>query len=421
MTDPLLLELVRRRTPLHPRLLEGETGDLVVRRRMRALGIDDPSAYRERVARDPAELEALVVAVAVPETWFFRYRASYDLLASWLRERLDRSPSATLRVLSAPCATGQEPLSVAATALHAGWPAERIEIDAVDANAAAIAIAEQADRAPLPVREPLPAWAAAHLVAVEGGAVASEAILRRIRFMHADLLKWAPPEGRRYDVILCRNFLIYLAPDARREMLRRCDRWLAPDGLLLVGHADHDARSIEGFASVGRPQTFAYTRRAAEAAAPLPAASRRASRREPPAARPIAVSRSRPAAAAPPRAPLPIDVAGAASTPDRAIDLAAARSLADQGRLEEAASIASEASEDPGLRIEALELLGSVRLAQGSADSARECFRRLVYLVPEHESGLLQLALLSEHEGDHEAATRYRERARRAAAREAGG
>ncbi|MGA1708134.1 MAG: methyltransferase, partial [Phycisphaerales bacterium] len=68
---------------------------------------------------------------------------------------------------------------------------------------------------------------------------------------------------------------------------------------------------------------------------------------------------------------------------------------------------------------EALELLGSVRLAQGRGDSARECFRRLVYLVPGHEAGLLQLALLSEQDGDHEAAERYRERARRAAAREA--
>ena len=62
---------------------------------------------------------------------------------------------------------------------------------------------------------------------------------------------------------------------------------------------------------------------------------------------------------------------------------------------------------------------GSVRLAQGDATSARECFRRLVYLVPEHEAGLLQLALLSEEDGDHAAAERYRDRARRAASREA--
>jgi chemotaxis protein methyltransferase WspC len=99
--------------------------------------------------------------------------------------------------------------------------------------------------------------------------------------------------------------------------------------------------------------------------------------------------------------------------------LADARRLADQGRLEEAATIAGALAEHADARIEALELLGSVRLAQGRGDSARECFRRLVYLVPGHEAGLLQLALLSEQDGDHEAAERYRERARRAAAREA--
>ena len=415
MTDPLLIELLRQRTPLHPRLLEGETGALLVRRRMQALGIDDPAAYRDRVARDPVELEALVVAVAVPETWFFRYRASFEFLAEWLRARRKASPNATLAVLSAPCATGQEPLSVVATALHAGWPLERIEVDAVDASAGAIAIAEGSARAALPVREPLPAWAEPWFVPRDGGVVASPEILRRIRFAHADLLTWSPPDGRRYDVILCRNFLIYLSVEARQEMLRRCDRWLAPGGLLLVGHADHDARSIEGFANVGVPQTFAYERRRENAAAPrvrtLPSPEpstmpRREAKVATPARRPIE------AAAAPPVRPRAVAKVAA-------LGLGDARRLADQGRLDEAAAIAAGLAEGPDGRIDALELLGSVRLAQGNAESARECFRRLVYLAPEHEAGLLQLALLSEEDGDHAAAERYRERARRAASREA--
>ena len=412
MTDPLLIELLRQRTPLHPRLLEGETGALLVRRRMQALGIVDPAAYRDRVARDPVELEALVVAVAVPETWFFRYRTSFDFLAQWLRARRQAAPSSTLTVLSAPCATGQEPLSVVATALHAGWPLERIEVDAVDASTGAIAIAEASAVAPLPVREPLPPWAERWFTPRDGGVVASPEILRRIRFAHADLLTWSPPDGRRYDVILCRNFLIYLSVEARQEMLRRCDRWLAPGGLLLVGHADHDARSIEGFANVGVPQTFAYERRRATVSTPpvRPASL-------PPAPRSV---RREVEVPSPPSRPVQPAVPPASRAVARvaAPALGDARRLADQGRLDEAAAIAASLAEAADGRIDALELLGSVRLAQGDAESARECFRRLVYLAPEHEAGLLQLALLSEEDGDHAAAERYRERARRAASRE---
>lgn len=414
MTDPLLIDLLRHRTPLHPRLLEGEAGAILVRRRMQILGIDDPAAYRDRVARDPIELEALVVAVAVPETWFFRYRASFEFLAEWLRSRRRASPNSTLTVLSAPCATGQEPLSVVATALHAGWPIERIEVDAVDASAGAIAIAEASASAPLPVREPLPEWAQRWFDSRQGGVVASAEILRRIRFAHADLLTWAPAEGRRYDVILCRNFLIYLSPEAREEMLRRCDRWLAPGGLLLVGHADHDARTIEGFANVGVPQTFAYERRREAPPTPRPRVAPGRTRPSTPRLG-LAVS---PSPASPARAnavPSPRTVARAAAPA-----LGDARRLADQGRLDEAAAIAANLAEASEARIEALELLGSVRLAQGDAEAARECFRRLIYLAPEHEAGLLQLALLSEDDGDHDAAERYRDRARRSASREAG-
>ncbi len=388
---------------------------LIVRRRMQALGITDPAAYRDRVASDPVELEALVVAVAVPETWFFRYRASFEFLADWLRRRRQQAPGSTLAVLSAPCATGQEPLSVAAAAIHAGWPLDRIEIDAVDASAGAIAIAKSAEVASLPVREPLPEWARACFDERDGGVVARAEILGRIRFTHADLLQWNPPHGRRYDVILCRNFLIYLSADARREMLRRCDRWLAPHGLLLVGHADHDARSIEGFATVGVPQTFAYERRREAPTVSVPPMPSRRAKAEP----------AEPVRRPPSRRHDPIDRAASTSPTSRVVVKVAApsideaRRLADQGRLDDAASISATLAEQPESRIDALELLGSVRLAQGRVDSARECFRRLVYLMPAHEAGLLQLALLSEQDGDHEAAERYRERARRASSQEA--
>lgn len=409
MTDPLLLDLVRRRTPLQARLLEGEAGATLVRRRMKALGIQDPAAYRAQLEVDPAELEALVTSVAVPETWFFRYPASFEFLAAWLGRRLASRPAdARLRMLSAPCATGQEPLSMAATALHAGWHAERIEIDAVDVSSAAIAVARESATRPLPVREPMPAWARSMFREVPGGVVASASLVDLIRFVHADVLSWTPADPRPYDVVFCRNFFIYLTPEARAATIRRVERMLAADGLLFVGHADHDARTVEGFRGVGIPHTFAYERRPAEVeVAPIRAA---APPRRPSA--PLVAPRSAPR---PARSPshdgatrLVVATTGTAAPLERA------RTLADQGRLREAAELAERCVADDGPSPAALELLGCVRLAEGDLPAAAEWFRRLVYLDPDHESGLLHLAMISEDEGDLDGAERYRERARRA-------
>lgn len=408
MTDPLLLELVRRRTPLQARLLEGEAGATLVRRRMKALGIDDPAAYRARLEGDPAELEALVTSVAVPETWFFRYPASFEFLAGWLRRRLaSRPPGARLRMLSAPCATGQEPLSMAATALHAGWPAARIEIDAVDVSTAAIAVARESSTRPLPVREPMPSWARSMFREVPGGVVAPPSLLEPIRFLHADVLSWTPAEARPYDAVFCRNFFIYLTPEARAATIRRVDRMLAADGLLFVGHADHDARTVEGFRGVGIPHTFAYERRPAEVeVAPIRVAQ--------PPRRPSS-SLVVPRVAPRPARPAALDAAPrpASSSTGTATALDRARKLADEGRLREAAELAERCVADDGPSPAALELLGCVRLAEGDLPAAAEWFRRLVYLEPEHESGLLHLAMISEDEGDLDGAERYRQRARR--------
>jgi chemotaxis protein methyltransferase WspC len=81
----------------------------------------------------------------------------------------------------------------------------------------------------------------------------------------------------------------------------------------------------------------------------------------------------------------------------------------------EAGDLAERFIRERGPTAEAIELLGCLRLASGDRTGAWEWFRRLVYLEPTHESGLMHLALLSEGEGDAAAAQRYRGRARRAA------
>jgi chemotaxis protein methyltransferase WspC len=98
------------------------------------------------------------------------------------------------------------------------------------------------------------------------------------------------------------------------------------------------------------------------------------------------------------------------------LDLASAQRLADQGQLQEAAQCCERNLSQHGPSAETYYLLGVIRDAEGS-DRAAECYRRAVYLDPNHVEALTHLALLSDTEGDSTAAQRLRLRAQRAGAR----
>lgn len=79
------------------------------------------------------EWEMLVDEVTVPETWFFRDKEPFQLLASYVREKWrPANPTEPFQALCIPCASGEEPYSVAMTLLDAGLEADRIRIDAGD-------------------------------------------------------------------------------------------------------------------------------------------------------------------------------------------------------------------------------------------------------------------------------------------------
>jgi chemotaxis protein methyltransferase WspC len=431
--DPRLLSLLRERAGLRTAALEGESGVALVRRRMQAVGVASETEYLDRLNCDPAEFEALAAAVAVPETWLFRYRSSCEWLVEWLRERRRTGGRDRVRLLSAPCATGQEPISLAVCAAVAGWPVETIDVEAVDASGVAIAIARESGTSPMPLRDPLPAWAEPWFRQAEDRVVPDERIFDRIRFERADLRVWTSKRIDRFDVVACRNLLIYLESEARRQVMRTCERRLAEDGVLLLGHADHDQELFEGFEPVGVSQSFAHRRRMGRIASRVaaPPSGARGGRSNPVGKDRRSSSGRRPTAAFMPQKPsdrretanerrdpgtVEQDPTSASppATPSIWSDADQARSLADAGRLDEAERLCRNRLADAPSDTAAIELIGCLLLAGGDVAEAAEWFRRLVYLVPGHVEGLLHLASLAERDGDAEQAARLRLRARRA-------
>jgi chemotaxis protein methyltransferase WspC len=91
-----------------------------------------------------------------------------------------------------------------------------------------------------------------------------------------------------------------------------------------------------------------------------------------------------------------------------------ASTLADQGRLDEAAEVCEEEVRRAGPSVPALFLLGMIHQARGDLVKARSWLEKTVYLDPRHEDSLLALALLAERAGESAAAAGYRRRAERA-------
>src|SRR6266446_11000727 len=111
-----------------------------VQERLSACKLKDTHAYWEHVCASETELQALIEAVVVPETWFFRDREAFAAMVRVVQEEwLQTHPEGGLRLLSLPCSTGEEPYTMAMALLDAGVPAHRFQVEAVDISARVLA------------------------------------------------------------------------------------------------------------------------------------------------------------------------------------------------------------------------------------------------------------------------------------------
>src|SRR5437016_5919488 len=94
-----------------------------VRLRMASVGLKQADDYWQQLQSSTPELQELIEAVVVPETWFFREREAFAALVRLVTEEWQPvHPTSVLRLLSAPCSTGEEPYSMVMSLLDGGFP-----------------------------------------------------------------------------------------------------------------------------------------------------------------------------------------------------------------------------------------------------------------------------------------------------------
>ena len=128
--------LLRRKIGLNPDSVGSRSILRAVKKGMRTGKMKALSDYLEHLQASPQQFESLVESIVVPETSFFRNRASFVFLRQWVSQEWSRHRP--LRVLSLPCSTGEEPYSITITLLEEGLSLDEFEVDGVDISALAI-------------------------------------------------------------------------------------------------------------------------------------------------------------------------------------------------------------------------------------------------------------------------------------------
>ena len=391
-------ELLCRWIGLDPDTIGTAAIQRAVATRMAAIGVESDSEYAALVAGDEGERDSLVEEVVVSESWFFRDSQVFEYVRSFaatLAGSLSRGP---VRILSAPCASGEEPYSVAMALLGAGLVPEQFVIDAIDISRVSLERARQARYSANAFRNADASFRDRWFRRLGGGMVLDESVRSCVHFAWGNLLEdsfvtKSLSTGRApYDIIFCRNLLIYLAPSPRGLMEDAIQRLLKPDGLLVLGAAEPPIMKGD-WITAGSRSVFAL-RRGVPPTVAAPAV-------------PVALAAPVPSAGVTPGIPSLEEV------------LRQAGDLANAGRHSEALRLCEAHQRRLGPAAELFFFMGVLHQSAGDLDRAEACFHKTLYLEASHEEALLSLALLAAQRGDAPMAEKYRQSSARVLSRKA--
>jgi len=380
--------------------------------------------YWQILRTSSQELDELIELIVVMETWFFRDKQPFDFLAHYIRQEwLSKSYTSRLRLLSVPCSTGEEPYSLAMTLLDLGLVKSQFQIDAVDISKKALEKARKAIYSRNSFRSTTNEFQQRYFIPINKGYQLVEQVKTAVNFHQGNLLN--PDfllDRAPYDIILCRNVLIYFDSTARQIALKNLHRLLKKQGILLVGASETGELSNLGFevirlasGFIGRKTDFKSNKLPNENIQNNPQSSKTIT----PQTTQLTISI------------VDSKINNRQTTQNQDIvnnhqkltelsklSLDAIRNLADQGNLSEAVSRCRTYLQENSTSAEAYVLLGQVYQAQGLEAQAEVCFHKAIYLDGKNFQALLHLILLKEQRGDMVKATILRQRLQRLGNRE---
>lgn len=378
-----------------------------VRQRMSANGQKMLEDYWTTLGGSPREQQALVEAVVVPETWFFRYPESFRALSNLAQTyHTQLRAKRPLRLISLPCSTGEEPYSIAMALLDAGLAPEHFQIEALDVSDKVVEHARRGLYGRNSFRGEALDFRDRHFQAQQDGFLLSERVRNSVRLRCGNLLDGNLFTGDApYDFIFCRNLLIYFDRPTQVRVLELLKRQLHSDGMLFIGPAEASLASQNGLQALGQQQTFAFRLAPPSQATPATSHTPIGQPRPTLLLRPSAIpmQRAQPVKLARPQpAPPPV------KTPDIWSEVAA---QANAGHSAEARLRCEQHLQAHGPSAEAYYWLGLLSDVDKRSELACDYYRKAIYLDPQHREALAHLAAHLQAQGDAAGAQRLYRRA----------
>jgi chemotaxis protein methyltransferase WspC len=357
--------------------------------------------YRQLLEAEPKEFDNLIEELVIPETWFFRDDYIFSHILDICRRNLANENNT--RILSLPCSTGEEIYSVGIHLDFHGIPIQSVELLGTDISRVALKHARQARYRDNSFRSKNSAWLKSAYFTEDKGKHKLDSIIRgQVDFTQSNILD-ALSLGKlgKFDIILCRNLLIYFNKDTKDHALRNLASLLASGGVIFFGHAES--------ASIGNT-TLKRSTEFGACAYSLPSASS-----PEPRTRRVARNLATETVRKPERLPFQdIDDHKPDAVSQDTRPMEQARKLADSGLYEQALDICNHYLKTNEPDTDAYHVLGLIHAALNNNAIAIGHFKKAVYLDPDHIDSLVHLSLLYKVDGDMKMADKFQARAERA-------
>jgi len=218
-------------------------------KRLRALELNSFSSYYRRVKADPQEMVLMLDCICTNETHFFREPAAFDCLRNrvfpeWVADADAGKRSRRLRIWSAACSTGEEAYSLAMMMLtyfppSAGWNVEVLGTDlstkVLARASAAIWPVEKISGVPVDYQR---RFLLKGFGPDKGKIKAADELRQAVRFQRLNLTREPYDVTGPFDLIFCRNVLIYFQWETKIKVVDSLGKYLTPSGYLFLGHAE---------------------------------------------------------------------------------------------------------------------------------------------------------------------------------------
>ncbi|MDC5849735.1 protein-glutamate O-methyltransferase CheR [Vibrio europaeus] len=227
-----------------------------VSRQLRRLGLKRFCEYRQVIEQDPREQVSFINCLTTNKTQFFREYHHFEFIEKVLMKEWRQQGVKRLRVWSAGCSTGEEPYSLISS-LH--WANalsqfEDVSLTATDLDTKVLAHAKEgiySDEAiaTIPKKYLKPCFVRG-VGQYQGSLKCKVGLQKRIKFHRLNLLeKWNFED--KFDLISCRNVMIYFDRQTQEKLIKRFHQQLKPNGVLFLGHSEGVPASLGIFHHLG--------------------------------------------------------------------------------------------------------------------------------------------------------------------------